>query len=94
MKNLLFASIALLALSGCNAVKLTQSWAAKNCTTTQVDNYTIVKCENLYPTEKVKQVCPTAKVEYDIANATVEIKANCLDSLNIFDAVKAIAIKK
>lgn len=94
MKKTILIALCFIAMSSCSTVKITKDWIGKNCKTENVAGYQFTKCENLYPSDKVKQVCSAATITYDVANASVEIKTKCLDSVNIVDLVSGVINKK
>jgi hypothetical protein len=94
-KSFILLTIAI-ALSACNATRITQTWVKDNCTeqhklNPQGESFVYVKCENLHPTDKIKKVCPKSKACYSPSEAVIEIEAACGDStFNIAKIVKAI----
>lgn len=95
MKQILLTGAVLLALSSCKtSFSVTQKFIENNCTTKQVGAYTIIRCDSLYPTDKVKAICPEAKITYDIVKPYVEIKTRCLDSASITDLIKPVFFNK
>ena len=95
MKHALLTGDILLALSSCKtSFSVTQKWVDTHCSTKKVGAYTVIRCNDLYDTEKVKAVCPEAKIAYDVSNSYVEIKTRCLDSSNITDLIKPVIFNK
>lgn len=95
MKQILLTGAVLLALSSCKSTfSVTQNWINTHCETKTLGAYTVIRCNNLYETDKVKAICPEAKVTYDVANSYVEVKTRCLDSASITDLIKPVFFNK
>lgn len=80
MKKLLLAFAVLATVSSCSVSKQANTWVSQHCTHEKVGEFDLTKCENLYPTEKVQDVCGQAVVCFDITGAKVELKTNCGDT--------------
>ena len=85
MKKIIIPILLMTLISSCITNKVT-AFVAEHCKETHyVNPFTKsagvkVTCDSLYNVVKVKQVCPTAKIKFDAANATLEADLQCTDS--------------
>ncbi len=82
---ILLAFFAISAIQGCKTTA-TQTFIAQHCTEHHyVDLKTLEagtkgRCDSLYLKAKVSDICPTAKVSFDAANASLEYDIKCSDT--------------